>query len=97
MVAFPPALTPLALGSYDGSFNGLASILPLEDLIMAVPKRRTSHSRQGMRRSHLHRKPKQNAYCTRCGAAVLPHVVCYNCGWLNSQGREAIPMEAEKE
>ncbi|MFO0966167.1 MAG: 50S ribosomal protein L32 [Gemmataceae bacterium] len=64
---------------------------------MAVPKRRVSHARQGKRRSHHHRKPHQNTYCNRCGAAVLPHVVCYNCGWHNSQGREAITMEAEKE
>lgn len=64
---------------------------------MAVPKRRVSHARQGKRRSHHNRKPKQNTYCTRCGVAVLPHIVCYNCGWHNSQGREAISMEAEQE
>ena len=63
---------------------------------MAVPKRRTSHSRQGMRRSHQHLKPRQNAYCNRCGSATLPHVVCWNCGWHNIQGREVINMEEEK-
>jgi large subunit ribosomal protein L32 len=64
---------------------------------MAVPKRRVSHARQGKRRSHHQRKPHQNTYCNRCGAAVLPHAVCYECGWHNIQGREAIAMEAEKE
>jgi ribosomal protein L32 len=40
-------------------------------------------------------KPRQNTYCNNCGNAVLPHVVCWNCGWLNTQGREAVP-EKEK-
>ena len=64
---------------------------------MAVPKRRVSHARQGARRSHLHRSPKQNTYCNRCGNPVLPHVVCWNCGWSNVQGRELIVVEEKKE
>lgn len=64
---------------------------------MAVPKRRTSHSRQGMRRSHLHLKARQNTYCNRCGVAVLPHSVCSNCGWHNIQGREIVNMEEKEE
>ena len=38
---------------------------------MAVPKRRTSHSKQGMRRSHHHKTPIQVQYCTRCNEPVL--------------------------
>ena len=64
---------------------------------MAVPKRRTSHARQGKRRSHLHVKPKQNTYCNNCGNPILAHYVCWKCGWLNSQGREAVPVEEEEE
>ena len=61
---------------------------------MAVPKRRTSRSRQGNRRSHHHKKPIQIQYCPRCEQPVLPHRVCANCG--HYQNREVVPME-EKE
>ncbi|GBD35783.1 50S ribosomal protein L32 [bacterium HR36] len=47
---------------------------------MAVPKRRTSRSRQGKRRSHLHATPIQISYCPYCQEPVLPHRVCPNCG-----------------
>jgi len=62
---------------------------------MAVPKRRTSHARQGARRSHLHLKPLAIQYCERCGDPVLPHRVCSNCGWSNAQRRELVPQEEE--
>jgi large subunit ribosomal protein L32 len=59
---------------------------------MAVPKRRTSHSRQGTRRSHHHVSPVwHSSYCPRCNEPVLPHRVCGECGYY--QGRDAIPTE----
>ena len=61
---------------------------------MAVPKRRTSHSKQGMRRSHHHRQPVQVQYCTHCNEPVLPHRVCSNCG--HYQGREVVAPKEEK-
>ncbi len=61
---------------------------------MAVPKRRTSKSRQGHRRSHHHVTAKAVQYCPRCNEPILPHRVCPNCGFY--QGREVINME-EKE
>jgi large subunit ribosomal protein L32 len=61
---------------------------------MAVPKRRTSHSKQGKRRSHHHVKPLQVQYCSQCGEPVLPHRVCTNCGYY--QGREVVAPEAEE-
>ena len=61
---------------------------------MAVPKRRTSHARQGKRRSHLHVKPVQIQYCPQCNEPVLPHRVCPNCG--HYQGREVVPPDEEK-
>ena len=61
---------------------------------MAVPKRRTSHARQGKRRSHLHVKPTQIQYCPQCNEPVLPHRVCPNCG--HYQGREVVALEEEK-
>ena len=64
---------------------------------MAVPKRRVSNARQGNRRSHQHVTAKQNTYCNRCGSSVLPHVVCWNCGWSNSQNREIVAMKTKTE
>jgi large subunit ribosomal protein L32 len=64
---------------------------------MAVPKRRVSKARQGKRRSHQHLKAKGNAYCSRCGDAIRPHFVCSNCGWLNSQAREAVVIDETEE
>ena len=59
---------------------------------MAVPKRRTSKSRQGHRRSHHNLgSGKGVQYCPRCNEPVLPHRVCPNCG--SYQGREVINME----
>jgi large subunit ribosomal protein L32 len=65
--------------------------------IMAVPKRRTSKARQGKRRSHQHLKVRQNAYCVRCGEAIRPHFLCWNCGWQNTQAREAVVIGATEE
>jgi large subunit ribosomal protein L32 len=61
---------------------------------MAVPKRRVSSSRRGMRRSHQHLKPKQVQYCGHCEQPVLPHRVCPNCGYY--QDREVVAKEEEK-
>lgn len=61
---------------------------------MAVPKRRTSHARQGKRRSHLHIKPTQIQYCPNCEQQIKPHHVCTNCG--HYQGREVVAAKEEK-
>ncbi len=62
---------------------------------MAVPKRRTSHARQGKRRSHIQtKKPMQIQYCKECNEPVLPHRVCPNCGFY--QGREVVAVEEKK-
>jgi large subunit ribosomal protein L32 len=47
---------------------------------MAVPKRKQSNSRTGMRRSHHAIKPKQLTACPKCGTPTPTHVVCGNCG-----------------
>lgn len=60
---------------------------------MAVPKRRTSRSRKGMRRSHHHAHARAVQYCNRCGTVNLPHTICGNCGWSNTQRREAVEMK----
>ena len=61
---------------------------------MAVPKRRTSHARQGKRRSHQHLTPIQVQYCPNCGEPVLPHRVCANCG--QYRNREIVKAKAEE-
>jgi large subunit ribosomal protein L32 len=48
---------------------------------MPHPKRRTSKSRKGMRRSHLALKEPQLNRCSHCGAPTRPHRVCDNCGY----------------
>lgn len=52
---------------------------------MPNPKRRTSRSRQGLRRAHLALKPHQSNNCARCGASVKSHRVCENCGYYGFQ------------
>jgi large subunit ribosomal protein L32 len=59
---------------------------------MAVPKRRTSKSKQGHRRSHHHLKVSGVQYCKRCNEPTMPHRVCSNCGFY--QGRDAIVVKA---
>lgn len=46
---------------------------------MAVPKKRKSHSKQGMRRSHDHVAVPNVIYC-ECGEATLSHTICPSCG-----------------
>lgn len=52
---------------------------------MAVPKRKHSNHRTGIRRSHDALKPKQLDYCSQCNEPKPSHVVCPNCG--NYMGR----------
>jgi large subunit ribosomal protein L32 len=48
---------------------------------MAVPKKKTSQSRKGMRRSHHALAAPANARCGRCGGVTRPHTVCDRCGY----------------
>ncbi len=53
---------------------------------MAVPKRKTSPSRRGMRRSHEALRSEAHAECATCGELKRPHHVCPHCG--HYDGRE---------
>lgn len=53
---------------------------------MAVPKKKTSQSRKGMRRSHHALKVVNVGECNNCGARKLPHHICDSCG--NYKGRQ---------
>ena len=55
---------------------------------MAVPKHRTSVSRQGMRRAHHALKGTQLKECPNCGEKTNPHHVCSRCGYY--RGRQIV-------
>ncbi len=59
---------------------------------MAVPKKRTSKSRKGMRRAH-HALTHTAAitYCESCGEMKLMHRVCATCGVYRGQQILTIP------
>ena len=47
---------------------------------MPVPKKRTSHAKQGKRRSHLRVHNPQLVTCDKCQAPKLRHRICPTCG-----------------
>ena len=48
---------------------------------MAVPFRRTSKTKKGMRNTHNKLEPIGLVKCTNCGAMIRPHRVCEACGF----------------
>lgn len=52
---------------------------------MAVPKRRRSKTKRLTRRSHDALTVTTTATCPNCGAKVLPHHVCPECGQYKGQ------------
>lgn len=55
---------------------------------MAVPKQRHTKSRRNKRRMHIVIDPPPLTACPKCGKFVLPHTICWNCGYY--KGREVI-------
>ncbi len=55
---------------------------------MAVPKRKTSPSRRGMRQSHQALPVEARSECGNCGELKRPHHVCGQCG--HYDGREVV-------
>ncbi len=55
---------------------------------MAVPKRKVSPSRRGMRRSHQALSTEAHAECPNCGELRRPHNICVSCG--HYDGREVV-------
>ena len=64
---------------------------------MAVPKKRTSVSRKGLRRAGQHHKlyKKHTISCPNCGDIALLHHVCSSCGIY--KGKEVIEIKEEEE
>lgn len=52
---------------------------------MAHPKRRSSNSRTGKRRTHWNLKRPTSNECPNCGQQKLSHRVCGNCGYYNGR------------
>ncbi len=48
---------------------------------MAHPKRRHSNARTNIRRSHDFLKTKSLSACSNCGAQIIPHRICPECGY----------------
>ena len=59
---------------------------------MAVPKKKVSPSRRGMRRSHEALTASAYHECPNCGELKRPHVLCTACGHYN--GRAGVSVEA---
>ena len=55
---------------------------------MAVPKQRHTKSRRNKRRMHIFAKMPVLTKCSKCGKLILPHTICWNCGYY--KGREII-------
>ncbi len=62
---------------------------------MANPKRRHSHSRTRLRRSHDFLSNAHVGTCPKCGQPAARHQICGYCGFY--RGVEVIKMEAETE
>jgi large subunit ribosomal protein L32 len=64
---------------------------------MAVPKKKTSVSRKGLRRAGQHHKlyRKHPFSCPNCGAHTMPHNVCPSCG--HYKGKEVIAIKVDEE
>jgi large subunit ribosomal protein L32 len=61
---------------------------------MAVPKKKTSPSRRGMRRSHEALSSSAHHECANCGELKRPHHVCSHCGYY--AGREVVAADRLK-
>jgi large subunit ribosomal protein L32 len=58
---------------------------------MAVPKRKTSPSRRGMRRSHDALTAMAHMECSNCGELKRPHHICNHCG--HYDGKQVVTMK----
>ncbi len=61
---------------------------------MANPKRRHSNTRTNTRRAHDALKLKSVSKCSQCGAPILSHRVCMECGYY--RGRQVITIKIKE-
>ena len=55
-----------------------------------VPKQRHTKSKRNKRRLHLFVKAPTLTKCQKCGKPILPHTICWNCGYY--KGAEIIDV-----
>ena len=60
---------------------------------MAVPARKVSKTRQGMKRAHVALTAKAKSKCPSCGEIIKPHRVCPKCG--EYKGKKVIKTDKE--
>ena len=60
---------------------------------MAHPKHKFSHQRTAKRRTHDFAPVPTLATCPNCGATVIAHRICPECGYYH--GRQIIEKSAE--
>ena len=60
---------------------------------MAVPKKKISSSRRGMRRSHDALKKINIMECPNCGEPKLPHQMCLYCNYYD--GKDVIEIKVD--
>ena len=60
---------------------------------MAVPKRKKSKSKKGMRRAHQALTARSLSECNNCNNLKLPHRVCPHCGYY--KGVQVISLAQE--
>ncbi len=58
---------------------------------MALPKRRSCHSRAAKRATHKKAKMPGLTKCANCGEWKIPHRVCPSCGFYRD--REVVKVE----
>ncbi len=64
---------------------------------MAVPKKKTSVQRKGLRRAGQHHKlyRKHPMSCPNCGDLTLPNTACSSCG--TYKGKEIFTVKVKEE
>ncbi|MCD7740372.1 MAG: 50S ribosomal protein L32 [Candidatus Gastranaerophilales bacterium] len=66
---------------------------------MAVPKKRTGKSAQAHRRANWKGTVPETTICTNCGATVLTHTVCDECGTYKGKqvSKKVVKTESKSE
>ncbi|KAI8995593.1 hypothetical protein BD414DRAFT_384740, partial [Trametes punicea] len=83
-IAFAASFVPSFLAAprpFSWAIPSLPSLLELmPPWLLAVPKKKTSHSRKAMRSANKGLKDKQNlVHCESCGSPKLAHNLCPKC------------------
>ncbi len=70
----------------------------MEDIV-AVPKKKTSVSRKGLRRAGQHHKEyrKHPMSCPNCGDLTMPNHACPSCGTYKGKQVFEIKVKADEE